>query len=116
MTGLTGDAMTAEAYTQIKGYTVKGADTQTGTFGTDKDLTFVYTKKTMTVLITHTRVIRTATVSKFLVKHTTLKSLGRIIKRTCQSVICLTFLTTRVTMKVLTVVMSQRTVRTFTLT
>ena len=51
MTGLTGDAMTAEAYTQIKGYTVKGADTQTGTFGTDKDLTFVYTKKTMTVTI-----------------------------------------------------------------
>lgn len=51
MTGLTGDAMTAEAYTQIKGYTVKGADTQTGTFGTDKNLTFVYTKKTMTVTI-----------------------------------------------------------------
>lgn len=51
MTGLTGDAMTAEAYTQIKGYTVKGNDTQTGTFGTDTDLTFVYAKKTMTVTI-----------------------------------------------------------------
>lgn len=51
MTGLTGDAMTAEAYTQIKGYTVKGNDTQTGTFGTDTDLTFVYIKKTMTVTI-----------------------------------------------------------------
>lgn len=51
VTGLTDQVMTANAYTTLKGYEPKSPTTQTGKFGSDHDLTFVYIKKTKIITI-----------------------------------------------------------------